>query len=174
MTLALAQGDRALARRLSQALQQMDEEVVSCARCGHPTTRSQDPCTLCTDPERDPRLLCVVEDPGDIVRLERTGVFHGRYHALMGKLSAGSGTGPGQLRIEPLLKRIAEEGVEEVLLALDTDTESETTAGYLRELLESRGITVTRLARGLPSGSAIEYLDPDTLAGAVRARERFE
>jgi recombination protein RecR len=163
--------DPVLLRDLTQALREATEELRCCSRCGAITRASEDPCRLCTDHRRDDALLCVVEDPSDIVLIEKSRGFNGRYHALMGRLSPMNGKGPADLRIEPLLRRVAEGKVTEVLLALNTDVESDATAGYLCHLLKDRKVKVTRLATGLPAGSGVMYADPLTLARAIEGRQ---
>jgi recombination protein RecR len=123
------------------------------------------------DPRRDGSLLCVVEDPSDILLVEKSGGFNGRYHALMGRLSPAGNTGPADLRLEQLLQRVEAEKVQEVLLALNTDVESEATCSYIRERLQGRRTRVTRLAAGLPAGSGIMYTDSVTLARAIKGRQ---
>jgi recombination protein RecR len=145
--------------------------LTTCRLCGTVTRKEENPCRLCTDEHRDGRLLCVVGDSGDIALLERSGEYRGRYFALGGTMSPGHGRGVESLRLGELMAR-TEEGVDEVLLALDSDVESEATASYLRHELQRRrpGIRVTRLALGLPAGGAIAYADPVTLGRAVRGR----
>jgi recombination protein RecR len=174
MALALTQDRSGLVRQLAEALQAADAELTACSACGCLTERDQNPCALCADEQRAGGVLCVVETPGDIFRMEDAGAFHGRYHALMGRLSPARGTGVAQLRINELLARIQPESVTEVVVALGTDAESDATAAYLHDLLTSRGVKVTRLAYGLPAGSAIEYADPATLARALNGRFEME
>lgn len=170
MALALVQDREDLPRKLADALLTADEQVVSCAMCGQLTSRDRNPCPVCSDSRRNNHMLCVVENAGDIMKLEQSGAFKGRYHALGGKLSPMRGVGVADLRIESLLRRLTEEHVQEVILALNTDAESDTTASYLHDLLESRKVKVSRLAYGIPAGSAIEYADPVTLARALSGR----
>lgn len=151
-------------------LQRARLEVRCCPMCGSFTTAARIPCAMCADVSRSGTMLCVVEDPSDIYVIERSGAFHGRYHALMGKLSASKKTGVAQLRIEELEKRVGEEGVEEVLLALSTDMEGDATASYLAERLRGSGVKVTRLAFGLPADSGVRYSDPLTLRRAIAGR----
>jgi recombination protein RecR len=155
---------------LAGALRAAREEACCCSRCGSITSREEDPCRLCTSPARDGRLLCVVEDPGDIRTLEKSGGFRGRYHALMGKLSPMRGEALSDLRIQALLTRVGGENFEEVVLALSTDVEGDATAGFLAELLRGRGVRVTRLAFGLPARSGIAYSDSITLTRAMEGR----
>lgn len=170
MAMAALRDREGLAGHLAQALQEAAATVTFCRLCGTLTLKTEDPCALCTDPRRDNHVLCVVEDPSDIPLIERSGAFRGRYHALMGKLSPMRGEGPDQLRIQALLDRINGKEVREVLLALNTDVESDATAGYLTEQLLPLGVSVYRLARGLPAGSGIAYSDSQTLSQAIRHR----
>ena len=170
MAMRLIEDREGLLRVLSAALDEAAREVRLCNRCGAVTVAGRDPCRLCTDPARDDRVLCVVETPSDIAGIEAAGAFRGRYHALMGKLSPMKGDGPEQLRIGVLLKRVKAGGIEEVILALNTDVESDATAVYLAESLTPLGVRVTRLAQGLPVGSGIAYSDPVTLARAMQGR----
>jgi recombination protein RecR len=121
IALKLARSNGSLVHDLIAALQEVDAKVRSCSLCGSITLRSEDPCRFCTDPRRDGKIVCVVEDPADILLIERAGSFRGRYHALMGRISPMKGEGVKDLRLEGLLKRIDQEGIEEVILALNTD-----------------------------------------------------
>jgi recombination protein RecR len=170
MTVALAR-QPPLMRDLAVSLRDLDARVSLCDRCGNLTARDQNPCRLCTDSRRDDAVLCVVEDPGDIVLIERSGAFRGRYFALMGKFSPGRGEGPQNTRVESLIQRVAEGLIQEVILALNADVESDATSSFLRDALKSRPIRVTRLARGIPAGSGVAYSDSVTLAGALSARQ---
>ncbi|MGQ9661607.1 MAG: recombination mediator RecR [Kiritimatiellia bacterium] len=173
MAIRLVQERDGLLKDLIAALQAVEREVRSCPRCGNVVMDGTELCRLCTNPNRDAGQLCVVEDPGDIVLIERSGEFHGRYHALMGKLSPARGIGPENLRIEPLLKRVEEEKIREVLLALSTDMEGDATASFITELLKGKPVLVTRLAFGMPAGSGVSYSDPVTLGRAIRGRVRL-
>ncbi len=167
----LAQPDLLL-RDLRVALDAAARQLRSCERCGAVTTPDRNPCRLCQAPDRDANVICVVESPEDIRTLERSGGFHGRYHALMGKLSALQGDGPGDLRLAQLEHRLEAEAVTEVVLALNTDVESDATAALIIERLRRfQGIRVTRLAFGLPVGSGIAYSDPVTLGRALAGRQ---
>lgn len=157
-------------RELVTALEQVEAEVCSCRRCGGLTVRSADPCPLCTDPRRTPRILCVVEGPGDIDLLERAGAFSGLYHALLGKLSPMHGQGPQDLRLRQLHQRIREDGVEELILAMNADVEGDATARFIQESVAGLPVRVTRLAYGIPAGSGIGYTDPVTLSRALAGR----
>jgi recombination protein RecR len=155
---------------LAAALEAARRSLTVCSLCGSVTPRPANPCRLCSDPRRDDTVLCVVEDPGDITLMEQSGEFRGRYFALMGKLSPMRGEGLGSLRLPRLLERAA--NAREVILALNSDVESEATASYIRHALSSRlpSLRVTRLALGIPAGSAIAYSDPVTLSRALRGR----
>lgn len=174
MAMALVQDQKGLMRILANALLEADESVAACDRCGSITLVSDNPCELCTRPRKDAQLLCVVESPGDIIKLEESGGFRGRYHALMGRLSPMHGIGAADLRVDKLLQRIADEKIEEVIIALGTDVESDATASYLKEVLSTRDVKVSRIAFGLPAGSAIEYSDSATLARALKGRQEVE
>lgn len=170
--LALMREPERLLDPLSLALRVARAEVCCCPRCGAFTVRAVQPCALCTDLTRDGAAVCVVEEPADIVTLEGSGAFRGRYHVLGGKLSPVRRLGPDKLRIEELRARIAEEGFTEVLLALSTDMEGDATAGYLAETLKAtptaeNPVKVTRLAFGLPADSGVAYSDPLTLRRAI-------
>lgn len=171
MALRLVRDRDGLMSELKGALEEAARELASCELCGSITTRELNPCRLCTDPRREDTLLCVVEDPTDILLIERSGGFHGRYHALHGRLSPMRRQGVGDLRIDRLLQRVKEGAVSEVVLALNTDVESDATASYLHDVLAPTGIQVTRLAFGLPAGSGLAYSDPETLARALKGRQ---
>ncbi len=168
--LALLREPERMLDPLVSALKSAREEVVCCSRCGGFTVRGSDPCALCCDPSRDGSLVCVVEEPADVVTLEATGAIRGRYHVLGGKLSPVRRLGPEKLRMAELLERIPREGFTEVLLALSTDMEGDATAGYLAELLRDSPVKLTRLAFGLPVDSGVGYSDPLTLKRAFQNR----
>lgn len=163
-----------LLRELVAALQEAAASVMACGVCGGLTTAGRDPCELCTSPRRDGEILCVVEEPTDIALIERAGAYRGRYHALMGKVSPMHGEGPADLRVKALLDRVAAGTFHEVILALSTDVEGESTAAYLTELLRPLGLRITRPAMGLPARSGIGYSDPVTLERAFKARVNEE
>ena len=165
-----ADPDRVLAPLMS-ALDAARRTVRFCSRCGSVTDIEHDPCLLCMDPTRDDALLCVVETPEDIISVERSHGFRGRYHALMGKLSPGRGEGPDNIRFRELMARVAAGGIAEVVLALDGDLESDATARFVAEQLGQQHIKVTRLAYGLPIGSGIKHLDALTLERAFEGRQ---
>jgi recombination protein RecR len=154
---------------LAQAMQAAAEKIRACSDCGN--LDAQDPCAVCRDPERDPKSICVVEDVGDLWALERTSAFKGRYHVLGGTLSALDGRGPEQLNLDRLVRRVQEQGVGEVILALSATVDGQTTAHYIAEKLNAHGVTVTRLAHGVPVGGELDYLDDGTLTAALNARK---
>jgi len=168
--LALLRRPELLLDTLVAALQEARVSVCCCSVCGGFTSKGHEPCGLCTDVTRDDAVLCVVEEPSDIFSIERSGGFSGRYHALMGKLSPAKQTGPSDLRLQALSERVARGAVKEVLLALSTDMEGDTTAGYIGEMLKPYGVRVTRLAFGLPADSGVGYSDPLTLKRAISGR----
>jgi recombination protein RecR len=153
---------------LLEALAGVAETLVECHTCGNVDTA--DPCAICTDPRRDARALCVVEEVSDVWALDRARLFPGRYHVLGGRLSALDGIGPEDLNIASLLSRVEAGGIEEVVLAMNATLEGQTTAHYLAERLEAFPLRVTQLAHGLPVGGELDYLDEGTLAQALRAR----
>ena len=153
---------------LSDALSAAAERVKTCGVCGSLDT--QDPCAICADAQRDASLICVVEEVGALWAMERAGAFRGRYHVLGGLLSALDGVGPEALRIGPLVGRASDPGVGEVILALPATVDGQTTAHYLAERLEGAGVSVTMLARGVPVGGELDWLDDGTINQAMRAR----
>ncbi len=165
--LALVREPVRLLEPLAAALATARATVCCCSRCGAFTLRDRNPCDLCTDATRDGEIVCVVEEPSDIVSIESSGAFAGRYHALGGKLSPARRMGPEKLRFAELADRVRAEGFREVLLALSTDMEGDATAGYVAELLKGTGVRVTRLAFGLPADSGIAYSDALTLRRAI-------
>ena len=165
--LALVREPARLAEPLMAALRSAHQSVRCCSRCGAFTTLDCDPCACCTDATREAQIICVVEEPADILPIEASGAFRGRYHALGGKLSPSRRIGPEKLRFSELLTRVKQEGVTEVLLALSTDMDGDATAGYLAEVLRPANVRVTRLAFGLPADSGIAYSDPLTLKRAI-------
>ena len=168
MAFHLLQHDRAGALALSQALSQAVGSMRHCARCH--TFCEAEVCDVCLDPERDATRLCVVETPADQSALERTAAFHGLYFVLMGRISPLDGIGPQDIGLQKLLDRARDGVVEEVILATNFTAEGETTAHIVSEALKSRGLKVTRLARGVPVGSELEYVDLGTIAHALADR----
>jgi recombination protein RecR len=176
LALHLLRDSREDALRLAEAIRAIKERVGLCSICGN--FSESDPCRLCTDPERDASVLCVVEQPGDVLALERTGQFRGRYHVLGGALSPLDGIQPDQLRIRELLERLKpgarQPEVGEIILATNPNVAGEATALYLSKLLHPLGVKVTRIARGVPMGSDLEYSDLVTLARALEGRREVE
>jgi len=163
----LKKRDTALAPLL-RALEAVNEHLVTCHVCGNVDTR--DPCGICSDPRRDARSLCVVEDVPDLWALDKSRLFPGRFHVLGGRLSALEGVRPEDLSIASLVSRIEVGGIDEVVLAMNATLEGQTTAHYIAEKLEGFPIRLTQLAHGLPVGGELDYLDEGTLAQALRAR----
>jgi recombination protein RecR len=159
------------ARALAQAILEMKEKITFCSTCQNVTDR--DPCAICANPERDSSLICVVEEPLDILALERTRSYNGLYHVLHGVISPMDGVGPEHLKVEELLERLKGGTVQEVILATNPNLEGEATAMYLTRLLRPLGVRVTRLARGLPSGADLEYADDLTLTRALEGRQEM-
>ncbi len=156
------------ANRLAKAITEAKARVSWCRRCYN--LAEGELCTFCRDDRRDPSLLCVVQEAPDIVAVERTHEFHGRYHVLQGAISPIEGIGPEQLRVKELLRRVEEEGVKEVILATNPNIEGETTAMYVARALKPMGVRITRIASGLPVGGDLEYADEVTLGRALEGR----
>ena len=178
LALHLLRAPREDALRLADAIRALREKVGFCSVCGN--FSEADPCPICTDSRRDGSVVCVVEQPGDVLALERTGSFRGRYHVLGGALSPLDGTNPEDLRIRELLERLRSPGadgageIQEVILATNPNVAGEATALYLSRLLGPVGIRVTRIARGVPMGSDLEYSDMVTLSRALEGRQKVE
>jgi recombination protein RecR len=168
--LALLKRRSELLEPLSAALAEAAERLSTCPQCGNIDTVS--PCTICRDERRDGALIVVVEEIGDLWALERAGVVRARYHVLGGHLSPIDGVGPDRLNIPKLIERASEPGVEEVLLALSSTVEGQSTVHYLREALAPLGVSVSELAKGVPVGGELDYLDEGTLSAAIKARRR--
>jgi len=156
---------------LAEALRDLKQKTVFCSRCFNITEAS--PCTVCRDDARDRSIICVVEEPLDVLAIDRTGEFKGLYHVLHGSISPVDGIGPDELRIGELMARLKDEPVQEVLLATNPNLEGEATAMYLARLIQPLGIRVTRLARGLPVGGDLEYADAVTLGRALEGRREM-
>jgi recombination protein RecR len=167
-TLTLLKRRDQLLNPLSEALAEAAARVRTCSVCGALDTT--DPCAICADATRDPTLLCVVEEVGALWAMERAGAFRGRYHVLGGLLSALDGIGPDALRIGPLVSRAGAEAIGEVVLALPATVDGQTTAHYLADRLAGAGVRITSLARGVPVGGELDWLDDGTIAQAMRAR----
>jgi recombination protein RecR len=169
LTFHLLQQPPEFAGRLASALVAVGERVRPCAECGNLT--EEQPCGICRDPRRDPAVLCVVEDASAVGLVDRATDFKGRYHVLGGRLSPLDGVGPEALRLDRLVRRVEEGSVREVILATNPSMEGEVTATYIQQLLAGHDVRVTRLARGLPMGGDLEYVDGVTLAHALVARQ---
>ena len=156
---------------LASALQIAMDKIVVCTTCGNIDT--QNPCTVCVDPRRDPAVIVVVADVADLWALERAGAINARYHVLGGTLSPLDGIGPQDLTIDALVSRAHDPGVKEVILALNATVDGQTTAHYVTDLLRDANVKVTRLAHGVPVGGELDYLDDGTLSQAIRQRTLF-
>ncbi len=171
IALKLVSSSEAECRELADSIVDARSRTVRCSECGSFT--EDDPCSICTDTRRDPSVICVVERASDVLALERTGRFRGRYHVLGGVLSPLDGIGPENLRIDSLLARVTSRQVTEVILALNPTAEGEATALYLARILGSRGVTVSKLASGLPVGGDLDLADELTLGTALEERRAF-
>ena len=171
LTFYLLRAPEDLSRDLAEALLAIKTGTALCSVCFNITTAGRTECEICASPERDGRVLCVVEEPLDVMAMERTAGFRGRYHVLHGVLSPIEGVGPDDLKIQELLERVREGGVEEIILATNPSMEGDATAMYLGQQLQPLGVRVTRLARGLPVGGDLEYADPNTLLRALSGRQ---
>ncbi|MGQ0674113.1 MAG: recombination mediator RecR [Hyphomicrobium sp.] len=168
--LALIKRRQELLIPLSEAMTTAIERIVECATCGNVDTLS--PCTICADPRRDPTMIVVVEEVGDLWALERASVVNAPYHVLGGHLSPLDGIGPDRLNIAKLIERVSTGTVKEVILALNATVEGQSTAHYLSSELAASGVAVSRLAQGVPIGGELDYLDEGTLAAAIKARRK--
>lgn len=155
-------------KQLAEVLVEMKEKVKFCEICGNVSQEEQ--CQICRDPRRDPTTICVVEEPKDVLAIERTREFRGHYHVLGGAINPIAGIGPDNLRIAQLLRRLADDTIKEVILATDPNLEGEATATYLMRVLSPLGLTVSKLASGLPVGGDLEYADEVTLGRAFEGR----
>jgi recombination protein RecR len=168
----ILQAEPADVRRLAEVLVTVKERARFCTSCGHVTEEEQ--CRICRDPRRDPHSLCVVEESRDVIAIERTAEYRGRYHVLGGAISPIDGVGPDDLRIRELMQRLADGQITEVIIATDPNLEGEATATYLARMLAPLGLEVTRLASGLPVGGDLEYADEVTLGRAFAGRRRVD
>ena len=165
------------ARRLAEAITRVKESIIHCSTCFNIT--ESDPCPICANPQRERGIICVVEEPLDVLALEKTGVYKGLYHVLHGALSPVEGIGPRDLRIDELVARVRrndevdEDAVREVILATNPNYEGDYTAAYIAPLIARPGLNITRLARGLPIGGDLEYADEGTLSRALEGRQRL-
>ncbi len=172
LALHLIQADTAVARRLADVLVTSRDKIIECAQCGGLAEKS--PCSICANPARDERTVCVVERAVDILNVEKSGAFRGHYHVLGGKISPINGVGPEELRVAQLEQRLADGAADEVIIALGTDVEGDATGHYLAKRLVKRGVKVTRIAHGLPAGSGLEFADVLTLSQALDGRRELE
>ncbi len=163
-----------LVEELARALSRLKTEIAYCSVCFNITSAGREACEICTDEKRDAALICVVEEPLDVVALERTGGYTGRYHVLHGALSPVEGIGPEDLRIRELVDRVQAGGIKEIILATNPSMEGDYTAAYLRQRLLPFGVRLTRLARGLPVGGDLEYADQSTLLRALAGRQEMD
>jgi recombination protein RecR len=159
------------AEQLARAIVDVKEKIVTCSTCNNVT--DEDPCGYCTSPNRSSKVICVVEEPPNVVAIEKTHEFKGRYHVLMGSLSPLQGIGPEQLKIAGLLERLAGGEAEEVILATNPNVEGEATAIYLSKLIKPLGVRVTRIAMGVPVGSELDYADEVTMGKALEGRREY-
>ena len=173
LTFFLLRGDSQQPRDLATALAELKEQTRFCSVCYNITDAGVDPCPICADPARQTGLLCLVEEPLDVLAIERTREFKGRYHVLHGVISPVEGVGPEDLKIRELLARLKHEPIKEVILATNISLEGEATAMYVQKQLAASGVRVTRLARGLPVGGDLEYADETTLARALQGRSEM-
>ncbi len=173
LTFFLLRGDSQQPRDLAEALTELKEQTRFCSVCYNITDAGVDPCLICADPARQIGVLCVVEEPLDVLAIERTREFKGRYHVLHGVISPVEGVGPEDLKIRELLARLKQEPIKEIILATNISLEGEATAMYVQKQVAALGARVTRLARGLPVGGDLEYADETTLARALQGRSEM-
>lgn len=162
-----------LTRDLAEALLAIKTSIVYCQRCFNITSSGRELCEICTNENRDSQVVCVVEEPLDVVALERTGEYGGSYHVLQGVISPIEGVGPDDLKIKELLERVQDGGIKEIILATNPSMEGDATAMYIKNQLRDSGVRVTRLARGLPVGGDLEYADSSTLMRALDGRQEM-
>jgi recombination protein RecR len=171
IALHLVQAENAAVKQLAEVIVHAREKIRLCETCGSLTEKS--PCDLCSDPRRDASLVCVVEQPVDILSIEKSGTFRGKYHVLGGKISPLDGVEPDDLRVGDLEKRLAHEPIKEVIIALGTDVEGDATGFYLGKRLARPGLKITRIAYGLPAGAGLEFADELTLSRALEGRREM-
>ena len=171
LTFFLLRVPKEQALELAEAVRQLREQVVHCSVCGNIT--ESDPCPICSSDARDHTLICVVEEPLDVLAIDRTNAYRGVYHVLGGVVSPMEGVGPGDLRIEELIHRVEQGGITEIIIATNPSLEGENTAMYLSRRLQPLGVRISRLARGLPVGADLEYADALTLARALEGRQEM-
>ena len=174
LTFHLLRGSEDLSQELAVALAELKANTGYCQQCFNITTADRTLCEICAHPQRQAAVICVVEEPLDVIALERTAGFDGQYHVLHGALSPIEGIGPEDIKIEELVERIKAGGVEEVIIATNPSMEGDATAMYIRQQLEPFGVRITRLARGLPVGGDLEYADQNTLLRALSGRQEMD
>lgn len=167
----LLSAESADADRLADSIREVKRSIHFCPQCYN--FAEEELCAVCADPKREPGIICVVEEPRDLVAVERTGEFHGVYHVLQGAISPIDGIGPERLRVRELIERLSDSSISEVVIATNPNVEGETTAVYLARLIKPLGIRVTRIASGLPVGGDLEYADEVTLGRALEARREM-
>ena len=172
LALHLIQADSNISSRLAEVLVSARKQIVECDECGGLAEKS--PCAICSNPSRDEQLICVVERAVDILNVEKSGSFRGKYHVLGGKVSPMNGIGPEELRFNELEKRLISGEVKEVIIALGTDVEGDATSHYLAKRLSKQNVEVSRIAHGLPAGSGLEFADELTLSHALEGRRELE
>ena len=172
LALHLIQADTAVARRLASVLVTSRDKIIECTQCGGLAEKS--PCSICANPARDERTVCVVERAVDILNVEKSGACRGQYHGLGGKISPMNGIGPEEMRVAQLEQRLAEGAADELIIALGTDVEGDATGHYLAKRLAKRGVKITRIAHGLPAGSGLEFADDLTLSQALEGRRELD
>jgi len=168
MAMAVLREPREMAVALAKALLKVKDDIKSCSVCGN--ISQEDPCYICSDPKRDHSVICVVEQSGDILSIEKGGIYQGVYHVLGGAISPLDGIGPDKLSVGRLSERAAEDQVKEVIIATNPTTEGDATGLYIGQMLKNSGIKITRIARGIPVGGDLEYTDPATIARAMEGR----
>jgi recombination protein RecR len=171
LALHLVQSEVGEVKQLANTLVLAREQIQTCSICGSLTEK--DPCSFCTDPRRDPGLICLVERAVDIISIEKSGTFNGKYHVLGGKISPLNGVEPEDLRIADLETRLSQEPIREIVVALGTDVEGDATSNYLAKRLARPGLKITRIAHGLPAGSGLEFADELTLTHALAGRREM-
>ncbi|MBI4003649.1 MAG: recombination protein RecR [Candidatus Omnitrophica bacterium] len=171
MAFYLLRTNREEARELAQAITDVKDHLRFCEVCFN--LSESDRCAICQDASRDPSVLCIVEEPKDVLALEKTGAYHGLYHVLLGAIAPLDGIGPELLKIDELMRRLSEGTIQEVIVATDADKDGETTAAYLSKLIRPLGLRLTRIAEGIPVGSHLEYADQATLARALEGRREL-
>ncbi len=168
MAFYLLRTPREEARQLAQAITDVKDHLRFCEVCFNLSETAR--CTICEDPSRDPSIICIVEEPKDVLAIEKTGAYRGLYHVLLGAIAPLDGIGPELLKIDELMRRLSDETIQEVIVATDADKDGETTAAYLSKILRPRNLKLTRIASGIPVGSHLEYADQATLAKALEGR----